>query len=74
MSIQIGIQLVMVLHIFVVFDDGWVSGQIFLDVGMAMKKSSEVRHVIMHRVTIAHVRIAVEASSCRMKVFGSCLN
>ena len=27
---------------------------------MAMKKSSEVGHVIMHWVTISHVRIAVE--------------
>ena len=60
MSIQIVIQLSMVLHIVVVLNDGGVSLQVILNIRMAMKKSSEVRHVSMHWVTIAHVRSAVE--------------
>jgi hypothetical protein len=62
MSVQIGFQLGVVLHVVVILDDGRVSRQFALDVGMVMKKPSEVRHVIMHWVTIpiVHVRIAVE--------------
>ena len=59
MRVQIGIELSVVLHVLVILHDGRVSPQIMLNGGMVIEETAEVRHVVVHGVTIAHVRIAV---------------
>ena len=55
MSVQIGIQLSVVLNVVMVLDGRRVPRKILLDVRVASKESSEVRHVIVHGIAVAAI-------------------
>ena len=59
MLVEIGIQLSMFLDIFVIFHLGRVSGEVLGNVIVLVKKSSEVGHMLVHRVAIVAAGIAV---------------